>query len=65
MGEQEILVAEKFMIDEDILYAFSRKDEYWAKCLLFYRDVAHKTIHSLTEKQINWLEKMELQLKED
>lgn len=65
MGDSEVLVSERFNIDEDTLYTLSRKDEYWAKCLLFYRDIAHKTIHSLTEKQINWLEKIESQLKED
>ena len=53
------LVKEVYAIDPDILYDKSRRNDYWAECENFYDKVKNRVVTSLSDREKNWLQKIE------
>lgn len=57
-------ISEKFDIDEDELHSKSFENDFWSNSSEFYEQVKDKDETDLTEKQLDWLEKIESGLEE-
>lgn len=62
----DLFVQDLFELDEEKLKEFASASEYWGTVLDFYTKVKKRPIASLSEKQKNWLQKIQVDLtKED
>jgi len=59
------LVKDEFSIDEDELYCKSKVSGYWSSADKFFGQVKDQPVSSLSDKQKDWLDKIEKGLKED
>lgn len=57
-------ICELYEIDEDALYCKADESEYWSSCASFYESVKNKRIDLISQKQRDWLEKIEIGLQE-
>jgi len=57
-----MLVSERFTIDEDTLGEKAEKSDYWKNVKKFWFESQEKECETLTERQLGWLEKIELDL---
>ena len=57
-------VLEKYSIDEDEIYERSKLNMYWEDAYKFYTKVKNASIEILSDKQNNWLERIERDLEE-
>lgn len=60
-----MLVKDDFDIDADLLYQKSQENDYWNSAHSFYEDVKEKPTNNLTDRQRNWLIKIEDKLNDD
>lgn len=61
MGAKET-VENSYDIDEDTLYDKSESSEFWANSYRFYVGIKKKVVDSLSDRQLDWLEKIEASL---
>ena len=55
-------VKEVYDIDEDVLYDRTQRSEYWLDCESFYHKIKNRLANTLTEKERDWIEKIEMDL---
>ena len=53
------IVKDIYKIDVDLLVEKAEQSEYLEKCFQFYSDVENKDIGKLSDKQVEWLNKIE------
>lgn len=58
-------VREVYIIDEDLLHSKTHESKYWKTCYNFWEEVKNKKIPELTEKQLEWLDKISEDLEND
>ena len=58
-------VADVYQFDEDELHLKADDSEYWANCFSFYEQVKDCPIGVLSQKQIDWLERISEKLEAD
>lgn len=56
-------VSEFYEIDEDELEAKSEESSYWENSYFFYLEVKNKPVDNLSDRQKDWLESIEKELK--
>ena len=61
---QRRLVKDAFDIDEDELLLKSEESDYWQGSYDFYVENKNHPVHYMSEKQEEWLNKIETDLKE-
>lgn len=47
-----------YYIDEDEFYEKSKDSDYWGSAYDFYQDIKDRDVDSLTERQLEWLERI-------
>lgn len=52
-------------LDEDVLHAKATNSSYWKTCFNFWEQVKDKKVTDLTEKQIEWLDKITSELEDE
>lgn len=57
-------VKDIYTIDEDLLHTKADISTYWKTCFNFWEQVKAKKISDITEKQIEWLEKITADLED-
>lgn len=55
-------VKDAFDIDIGMLYDQADQNDYWSSCLDFYLEVKDCFLDEMTDKQLEWLEKIEAEL---
>lgn len=58
------IVSDIYKIDEDMLHTKADNSDYWKTVFKFWGQIKNTKISELTEKQVNWLDRISDELED-